>query len=143
MDLKKIIASGTMSAVIGAILTEIKYGVMLGVVVAGTLLIVVYVTDSRGEAPRQLSKGPTEMVSMSDVTEDAIRGKLNHPDMQVKNVDTDHGGAWFANVLFTGNEENLRRVIGTEFDVQGRSMGSNEGTHARLVPNLERWWNEE
>lgn len=140
MEVKKTIVSGLVSAIIGSIIIEITYGVAIGAGVAAIVLIHGVLTGSENVEPNPAPiDEPDDLLSMSDVTEAAIREKLDHPNMQIQNVDTDDGGAWFANVSFTGGKRNLDRVISPEFDVKGKPLDTSEGTHARLIPNLAAW----
>lgn len=93
------------------------------------------------ERSRTDGGGASDVVSMAEITEASIREELKHADVNVNRVDRDDSGVWFASVETSAGTRNLDRIVGPEFDVQGKAEMM-DGTQARLVPNLEHWERE-
>lgn len=142
-DMWRLLASSAFSAAFGIVFTAYTtntLGAGIGIAVAVVFLITAHVTNDQStstQPTKSREHDSTPVRSMDDVSEEGIRRRLDHPDITVQNIDTDDAGAWFASVKFAGGKSNLRRVIGSEFDIRGKPMQADGETHARLIPNLQ------
>jgi hypothetical protein len=65
--------------------------------------------------------------------EDQFRDDLADPDVEIEGIDED-GRGLYADILFSGTETQLRRVLGDTVDINGEVLPSDEGAHARVRP---------
>lgn len=68
------------------------------------------------------------------VYEDVIRDRLDQPEITIENMSNPEGGGWTVFIDFTGNERNLRRLIGEHFDIQDTIPNDNGGIKAVVKP---------
>lgn len=76
---------------------------------------------------------------MTGADRDVIKSKLDHSDVRIVHIKKLDTGGWRIDIEYSSSREDLKGLVGKEFDVQAAMPSEAGGVYAMLRPNVNEF----